>query len=156
MLIVILQGRVAAGIIKQEVDIMGKVGKDLAEMVLQRRGKGNVSLRIQLSLHLSRDIRHQLQLIFNLRGLTVALVLIDKTTACKKQRSKEDEEQEMTAMGNERKAHSLHLPICHHSFLHLSSKHLFWGIPWEFLFPVWEFLFPPWEFFVPAVGKIAP
>ena len=86
MLVMLQTGRVALRIVEREVDIVGIVGEDIVEVILQGLGQLDVRLRGQLGLQLCGHVRHQRQLIVHLRLLrglhAVAEVFVDYRARC--------------------------------------------------------------------------
>ena len=85
MLIMLQTGRVTLCVVEREVDIVGIVGEDIIEVILQGVGQLDIRFRIQLGPQLSGHVRHERQLIVELRLLrrlhAVAQILIDHRTA---------------------------------------------------------------------------
>ena len=84
MRITVQQRRYAIDTIEEEIDIVGEVGEDIAQIAFQQRSKRYIRLGIQLSFYLCCNIRYQLQLVVHPRLLaTVVQILIDHRTGSK-------------------------------------------------------------------------
>ena len=90
MLVVLQTGRVALRVVERQIDIVGEVGEDIAQLGTQRLGDVQVGLRGELRLQLGGHVRHQAQLIVHLRLLdAVAQVLVDHRTTHRRQQGEQ-------------------------------------------------------------------
>ena len=85
--LIFLQHRgVTLCIVEREIDVVGEVREDIAEGVTKTVGQFQIGLSGQLRTQLCGHVRHQAQLIVELRLLhAVALVLIDHRAAPSRQ-----------------------------------------------------------------------